>query len=212
MKQRTTNSDPTVDRRTSHQRWWLVLVMASLLTATGFTACGSAYHDVQEDWTRHEEAYEAFGSRAFVWATLKTKPFRHAFIEEYSRLFALTPDQKAALVEAELAEHKVTLVAIVALFTPDVGWNDLSPASGFWEVRLERTPTSYSHPRNVRRLLRSDPTWKRMYPYATSHYTLYELQFDREGVDGQPVAVPGQALHLVVAGAPAKIRMSWTMP
>lgn len=190
-----------------------VLLIGALLAAP--TGCGSAsdaYYDTQADWTRHEESYSSFGSRAFVWATLKSEPFRRALIDEYSRLFALTPDQRAALLEAELAEHDKHVVAIVALFTPDVGWNDLSPASGFWEVRLERSATTYAHPRKVRRLLRSDPTWKAMYPYATPHYTLYELQFDREAVDGEPIAVSGQPLHLVVAGAPAKIRMSWTIP
>ena len=65
--------------------------MVAAVAPGAMVACGSStYGDVQETWTRSKDAYDGFEVKAFAAATLKVLPFRNAYVEEYTRLFALT--------------------------------------------------------------------------------------------------------------------------
>lgn len=188
--------------------------LVGLALALALVACASSspYYDVQDRWTRDADAYEQFQTKALVAATLKVEPFRRAYVDEYARLFALAPEQKAALLEAELEEDRQTLVVIVAFYTEENAWNDLNPARGIWEVRLENERGDIAQPFTVTRLNKRNPTWRTLFPYAKQHHILYELRFERNLPDGRPIARGGEALDLVIAGAPTRVRMRWTMP
>ncbi|MCA9518094.1 MAG: hypothetical protein KC635_24315 [Myxococcales bacterium] len=186
--------------------------LAFALVAGGCGSASSAYFDVQDTWTRKELAHDGFDTEAYLYATLKTMPFRRAYVDEYSRMFALTGDQKTSLLEAEEAENEASYVVIAAFYTPEVGWNDLDPSRGIWEVRLEGPRGNVTRPHKVTRLNKRNPTWDALYPYTGLHYILYELRFARTDDDGERVANAGEPLKLVVSGAPARIELSWTLP
>ena len=196
------------------RRWRGALAGAVTLAALAtFTGCaGSPYRATQETWTRSEDSYTALEARAMVRATLETEPFRRAYVDEYARLFALTPEQRAALLAGQLDELRDHWVVIVAFYTSTRSWDDLDPARGFWEVRLEGPHGVWDHPARVKRLNPKNPTWKRLFPYWRTGFSLYELRFDRGGGTGTPLALPGEQLSLVIAGAPARVRLSWTLP
>lgn len=170
------------------------------------------YDDQREKWTRSEEAYDGFEARAFVDATLKVEPFRRAYVHEYARLYDLTPVQEADLLSAELDEERRNLVVVVSLYTPQRNWNDLNPTRGFWEVRLENAHGDTATPYSVTRLDSRNPAFRRLYPTFGSHDTLYELRFEKMLPDERPIAAKGDKLSLVIAGAPVRVRLSWTMP
>lgn len=184
--------------------------MAGLLLTS---ACATSdYQEAQRDWTRSEESYTDFEGQAFIRATLKSEPFRRAYVAEYARIFDLTPEQRVALAEAERAEADATIVVIAAFYTASPRWNDLNPAKGLWEVRLEGASGHVARPRRVWRLGSHDPAWQHLYPHDEPHYVLYELSFDRRVEGGGTLDRPGDELALVVAGAPARLRVSWIVP
>lgn len=201
-------------RRTEHsaavgsRRLAAALSLVSLLGA----CASSPYYDHQKRWTRDVDAYEAFEAKALVTATLKVEPFRRAYVDEYARLFQLAPEQKMSLLEAELEEDRRTLTVVVAFYTQDPAWNDLNPARGIWEVRIENGRGDITPPYSVTRLDKRNPTWRTLFPYFRQHHVLYELRFERMLPDGRPIARSGEMLALVIAGAPTRVRLSWTMP
>ena len=189
------------------------LTLLALVLGALSTACASSpYFDIQERWTRKADAYVDLSAAALIAATLKVEPFRRAYVDEYARLFELTPEQKVSLLEAELEEERQTLTVIVAFYTADPAWNDLNPARGMWEVRLESGRGDTVQPFSVTRLDKRNPTWRTLYPFYEQHHVLYELRFERMLPDGRPIARGGEALALVIAGAPARVRLRWTIP
>lgn len=191
------------------------LVLSTLALAAGAlgSACASSPYEVERDrWTRTEEAFEAFEARAFLDATIKVEPFRRAYVREYARLYALTPTQEADLLAAELADDRDNLVLVVSLYTPERRTNDLNPARGFWEVRLENARGDTMPPYSVTRLDTRNPLWRTLFPTFGPHDVLYELRFERALPEGRPLAARGDTLTLVVAGAPVRLRLSWSMP
>lgn len=197
-------------RRSEPSGLWPALALPLLLVVAG---CGSSrYEQVRDTWTRQEKAYADLQARAFATVTLKVEPFRRAYVDEYARLFELTAEQREALLESELEDDRKDLVTIVAFYTPLPAWNDLNPARGIWEVRLETERGDYAAPYSVQRLDRRNPTWAALYPLVDPYHVLYELRFERALPDGRPLAASGDTLTLVIAGAPTRIRLHWTMP
>ncbi|PKN55694.1 MAG: hypothetical protein CVU56_19755 [Deltaproteobacteria bacterium HGW-Deltaproteobacteria-14] len=202
-------AEPDLGRRALGLR---LCALAMFVTTLAAPACASSpYRDTLDDWTRSEDVYSNAQARAMVRATLETAPFRRAYVDEYARLFALTAEQRAALLEAQLDESDGTWVVIVALYTADTSWNDITPSRAMWEVRLEG-PNGWLPPKRVKRLDRKNPTWKRLFPYFGVHFRLFELRFDRGLTPDTPLARAGQPLSLVIAGAVAQMRLSWVLP
>lgn len=193
-------------------------VRAAVLAACGaailLTGCGPglpSYIRARDHWTEHENIYEDFESRLFLKATYKTEDFRREYVKEYADVFQLDDARQAALLESELAEASEVHVVMVAMFTHDINWDDLDPRRGIWEVRLEGEDGRFVLPADVNRLDVTNPTWKRLFPYIGDHDSFWEVKFPKSP-DDAPLAASGQALHLVIAGAPARARVSWTLP
>ncbi|MGM0576386.1 MAG: hypothetical protein ACQEXJ_11705 [Myxococcota bacterium] len=188
-------------------------VSVLLLLAAWPGACGGPldrYHDTREDWTRETEVYEHFESRVFVKATLKTEPFVARYVEAYAEIFDMTPEQRETLRAAERADVEDAWVFVVALFTNDIDWDDLAPGDDIWSVHLENRRGQRLPLGEVRELDTDNPTWGKLFPYVGYHDSLYELRFDEP--EGGGFAGPEERIHLVIAGAPAHIRLTWTLP
>lgn len=187
-----------------------VLVGLSLLW--GCSAAIPAYVDARDDWTRNDTVYEAMESRLFVDATLKSEPFRRQYVREYTRIFSLTEDQATLMLEAELEELADHHVVMAAVFVADRDWEQLHPKHGIWDVRLQNDDGGWLRPTEVKKLDTDNPTWKRLFPYIDPHDVFFELRFNRVLDDGKPLAVSGKPLHLIIAGAPAQVKLTWTAP
>jgi hypothetical protein len=186
-----------------------------LLTAALLASCSAtlpAFVEARDDWTQSDRIWEDFESRIFVDATMKTEAFRREYVAEYTRLFSLTKGQSATMLEAELAEAKDQHVVMAAIFFAEIDWEKLDPRHGIWDVRLQNDEGAWLRPTGIERLDTDNPTWKRLYPYIDAHDAFFELRFDRTLDDGRELAASGQPLHLVIAGAPAQVKLTWTAP
>lgn len=190
---------------------WGVFATA-LCPVGGCVETTRAYRKTRESWTRHEDYTESFVLQLDVRATLKTSAFRRSYADEYARLFSLTSRQHDRLLRGELDEARREYVFVVALYTVDREWNDLSPRAAIWEVRLQNGANEYLRPRVVRRLDDGNPTYRAMFPDAGDQHTLWELRFDRVRASGEPLARPGEQIELVIAGAAGRVRLVWHTP
>jgi hypothetical protein len=194
----------------------LLSTVALLLGLALMAGCGrslpQAYETALEDWTREQRSWENMESRIHVRATLKTASFRAAYVVAYADLFDLDASARSELMSAEEAEGARDYVILVALYTPEPSWSRLSPQYGVWEVRLQSESGRVERPRAVRNLNTNNPTWKRLLPKLSPHESLFALHFSRTNEEGLPLATPGETVELVIAGAPAKVRLSWKLP
>ena len=193
----------------------LAYVLAGLVVSCVLTSCSSvlpAYTDARDDWTRDAKVWEDFESRLFMDATLKTESFRREYVREYARLFSMTAAQTEAMLEAELADESKYHVVVAAIFVAEREWAELDPRDGIWDVRLQDDQERWVRPLQITRIDTDNPLWRRMYPYIDRHDHFFELRFPKTLDDGTPVAQSGQNVHLIVAGAPAQVKLSWPAP
>lgn len=190
-------------------------VVLGFVAASLFTACSAAvpsFVDAREDWTRDAQVWEDMESRILIDATLKNAHFRAQYVLEYARLFSLTGPQQAALLEAEMADEAKFHVVVASIFVAQRQWERLDPKDGIWDVRLQDDAERWVRPIEVKRLDTDNPIWKRLYPYIDRHDGFYEMRFPRTLDDGSPIATPGKDLHLIIAGAPAQVKLTWPSP
>lgn len=186
---------------------------AVALAGFALAACGGPladYDDARDEWTRSQETYESFESRLFIDATLKTGPFIERYVDAYARIFDLTEAQRAALADSEYQEARTGWTVVAAVFTHDPDWDDLDPDAGIWSIYLENAAGERLQVGEVDELDDDNPTWVRLFPYVGYHDTLYELRFPRP--EGTSFAGPGDRIALVITGAPARVRLEWTLP
>lgn len=188
----------------------LTIWAALLVTLSLVAGCAGEFRNYEKSrrrWTKRVETYESFESRLFVRATLKTADFRAAYADGYGQIFALDKASRAALLKAELAEDATEYVVIVASFANSLDWEDIDPKAGIWDVRLENDAGRALRPTKMKRLDESNPTWKRLFSYLEFHDRLYEVHFAKD--PAAPLVTPGEPVHLVIAGAPALVKLTW---
>lgn len=189
-----------------------LIALAIGTLSSGCAATLDAYVDARDDWSRSKIAWNGFVANATVHATLKAPAFREAYVKEYGRLFALTERQTARLRAAELEEAKTGYVIVVAFHTNELHWNTLHPRDGVWAVKLENAANNYVNASKVVRLDPMNPTWSKLYPYLGDQFSFWELTFPLKTAEGKALAATGELLELVVAGAPAQVRLKWKAP
>lgn len=188
-------------------------VVPAVLAAAVLGACSgpSAYDRTLAEWTRKVETYEDFESRVFVRATLKSEPFRREYARRYADLFALSPEQAEALAAAETDEAAREVVLVLAFFATKQDWDDLDPRRGLWNLTLAGPSGDRVGPAGVRRLRAEDPAWERLYPYLEHHDSLWEVRFPRLSEVGEPLFRAGDDVTFLLAGAPARVELGWTL-
>ncbi|MEZ4268098.1 MAG: hypothetical protein R3F39_17165 [Myxococcota bacterium] len=188
----------------------LIVWAAGAVMMVMLASCASDFRNYEKTrrrWTKRVETYESFESRLFVKATLKTADFRAAYVDGYGTIFALDQATRAGLLEGELAEDAKEHVVIISSFANSLDWEDLDPKAGIWDVRLENDAGRALRPTQMKRLDESNPTWKRLFPYLEFHDRLYEVHFAKN--PSAPLVKAGEPIHLIIAGAPAQVKLTW---
>lgn len=180
--------------------------------ALGCSPALPSYVKARDHWTQDEELYEDFESRIFIDATLKTEDFRREYVKEYGRIFALPETRQQTMLDAELAEHKEQWVIVAAIFVNKIQWDYFDPAKGIWEVRLENNEGKRGRLIKAKKHDTDNPTWGALYPYLKPHDSLWEFRFERMDEDDKPLVASGGELHLVIAGAPGRVGLTWRVP
>ena len=189
-----------------------LLSLAGWLFISGCSATLPEYSSARDRWTESQSVYRQIELQAQVHATFKTALFRRQYVREFARLFALRARQRQALLKQELAEAATRYVFVVILSTKKLSWNNLDREAKIWRVQLANRKGKAVAPTSVRELDRDNPTWQVLFPKIGTQYRIWELKFPRTSPDGQPLVSSGQHLDLIIAGAPAQMKLTWKAP
>jgi hypothetical protein len=155
--------------------------------------------------TRTARVYRDFAQRVMVVATLQTPDFLEARFAEDGRIHAEAPAASEARLTAWQTDHAGP-TAVVYLEAADSDWLDLGSLEHTWRVALTVGGESYDAT-HVESLDTGDPTLHHLFPFMNDFGAAFLVDF--------PAAAKGafsQGATLVVAGAPAQVRLSYAAP
>lgn len=179
-----------------------------LTPRNGLTA--DDYGDVLDQWTRHDEVYNALESIMFVHVTFHSPEFRKAFLLRFPDVYGPGSEAASRLTltnpSAELFHE-----FFVSVYTSDIRWNDFAKGEeSIWRITLVGEDGE-SVPAAVERV-KPTANIKEFYPFITNFARTYLVRFPLTGVEGKPLITGSTSkFSLRIASAIGKAEMEWSL-
>lgn len=149
-----------------------------------------AYREVLARYTGRAEIYQGFDTRLFASATFQAPTFREARVRRRAE-FQRTP---APRVEELLAEERTEATQVHTFFlgvhANDAQYDDFDRRSSIWRVALV-TQAGETRPTSIRRVGRTNLDLRAIYPYMSTFWVGYRVDFPTTFPDGTPVLPEG---------------------
>ncbi|MDX2021645.1 MAG: hypothetical protein SF187_15485 [Deltaproteobacteria bacterium] len=172
----------------------------------------SDYPAIFNRWTRHARFVSANeGTVIEMWGTLKSWEFREAYVERYAETYALSGDEKSALMASELKKSRAVYEFHLTVQTSDYRSNDLEKRDSAWRLSLVDGTGDELFPSEVEFLRLPIPYEETFFPEKTSFSRAYTATFEHEKPD-QGSAFGGAAtgeLTLRVRGPLGGVELTW---
>lgn len=180
----------------------------ALKPRSGLTA--DDYGEVLDQWTRHDEVYDALESVMFVHATFHSPEFRKVFLLRFPDVYGPGSDEARRLAltdpSAELFHE-----FFVSASTSDIRWNDFAKGDeSIWRISLVGEDGE-SVAGEVERV-KPTANIQRIYPYITHFARTYLVRFPLTGVNGEPIITRStSSVRLRIASALGTAEMEWAL-
>lgn len=172
----------------------------------------SDYSTIFNRWTRHARFVSANeGTVIEIWGTLKSWEFREAYVEKYAEAYALSGDEKSALMASELKKSRQVYEFHLTVQTSDYRSNDLDKRDSAWRMSLVDGTGDEVFPSEIDSLRLPIPYEETFFPEKTSFSRAYTATFEHEKPE-QGSAFGGAAsgeLTLRVRGPLGGVELTW---
>lgn len=180
-----------------------------LLLFLGVGGCTSKYVDggaVEADykkgvkeWSGEAELYELFKTRILARATYKSLDYRRAFVDYYSEVYLLNPEQKEEMWERHQQAWERTEEFFLEVFTPNFHLNNLEEPQPFWRVFIEDSFGDRHKPIRVESMTEPREYIETFYPYVSQWSRFYTVYF--------PKLPRGGAMKLILTSSVGRVEI-----
>lgn len=138
----------------------------------------NAYLMQLQKWTRSQIVYSQFETRVHISATYKSPSFNKAYLDEYSRIYEPSPEQKQLKESAQSVLDAEFTEFFVYAYIPDMDSNDIDKPTSIWSVYLVDGKGQRINPIDIRRFKKITPVMEVFYPYLNPYYGVsYSIKF-----------------------------------
>jgi len=152
------------------------------------------------EWTRMGQIYSGLQTRIRIRATYKSEPWRDSFVRRWEAEYGLSPQESAAMQDAQSQEYRQGATFVVALSSSDSKLAQLDWSDGLWRLQLVHSGNRID-PVDLRPLEWPHPKLETFFPYAKPWLQFYEVRF--------PVVVEEGPFQLLLGGPGGPIRLQW---
>jgi hypothetical protein len=179
---------------------WGTLVICTLCL-TGIAACShvrgyldmasekgmsKAYLQVLQQWTRSQIVYSQFETKVHIKATFRSPEFNGAYLQEYTRIYQLSDDERKKREEMQTAAASEFTEFIFYAYIPNRAENDFDRRGSIWSIFLINGKGERFAPAEVRRIDPVTPVVTEFFPYVNPYYGIaYWLRFSQPQKNGR---------------------------
>ncbi|MBI4209566.1 MAG: hypothetical protein HY538_07665 [Deltaproteobacteria bacterium] len=165
------------------QGWFVLILLLGISscasTPNGGGASEAPYKKEVHRWTQEDRVYELFQTRILARATFKSAEYRQAFVDYYTDLYLLEPEQREALWDRHRQASERTEEFFLEVFTPDLHLNDLEAADPFWKIYLEDSSGERYKPIRIEIVDEPFQHIQAFYPYVSQWSRFYDVYFPK---------------------------------
>jgi hypothetical protein len=165
-----------------------------------------AYLQALQQWTRSQIVYSQFETKAHIVATLRSPEFNRAYLQEYSRIYQLSGDERKKMEEMQASAASEFTELIFYACIPNRAENDFDRRGSIWSIFLINGKGEKIAPAEVRRIDPVTPVVTEFFPYGNPYYGIfYWLRFSQQEKTGRG----GGPLKLVFTSVIGKIELEF---
>jgi hypothetical protein len=188
--------------------------VSALLLSLGISGCAglgitpprsSGYSDALARYTQVDKLYVGLETQLDIQAVYRASAFRRVYMDEYARVYNLSPSEKDKYLTVELDQAKSYEDFILVVNSTLSETNDLQRADSTWRISLFRNGTQLGAT-SIQRLRWKEEFLNRFYPLANPWSRVYLVRFSIP--PGTPEA-SSVSVSLSIAGPPGKATLSW---
>jgi len=180
---------------------------------------GTSYQKTLDRWSRQGRILSKteFDTTLVVTATLRSRAFQRAYVDQYFRTYAVVDSWERARIETEqTAQTQSGLSLFVLTKTHAASWNDLRLSAGKWrlallddqgrEVQADRVDAMTTRQAVEQTLLAASPDG------GDPFTKLWSVHFPQNASDGKPFPLPAaHKISLRVAGPLGQTELPWLL-
>jgi hypothetical protein len=164
------------------------------------------YLQVLQQWTRSQILYSQFETKAHISVTLRSPEFNRAYLQEYTRIYQLSADERKKREVMQAAALSEFTEFIFYAYIPNRVENDFDRRESIWSIFLINDKGEKLAPAEVRRIEPVTPVVTEFFPYINPYYGIaYWLRFSQPMKNG----LGDGPLKLVFASVIGKIELEF---
>ena len=176
------------------------------LDVTREKGMSEAYLQALQQWTRSQIVYSQFETKAHIEATLRSPEFNQAYLQEYSRIYQLSDDERKKREEMQAADASEFTEFIFYAYIPNRTENDFDRRGSIWSIFLINGKGERIAPTEVRRIEPITRVVTEFFPYGNPYYGMfYWLRFSQQ----EKTRLDGGPLRLVFASVIGKVELEF---
>lgn len=192
-----------------------IILMTGLLTGCGETSWtkrwqqsadpyhGGNYPAAFSKWCREARIYQGLDIKLIAAATVKSAQFRHAYVDEYARIYQLSEKDRDKLLQDQMAASEQYIDMVMAVYVPEKSWNDFARTKSMWQLYLSDPSGRRYVPVEIREIKNAGEELNHFYPYLTPWKSFYHVRFPAEAKSGTTV------IKLTITGVQGNTEMVW---
>jgi hypothetical protein len=163
------------------------------------------YHRIEAGLTREAQFFGLEKVRYLTSIVYKARPLREAYVEEYTKRYAISPVEKENLLKRELEEAETFDVFLVSHFATDRDVAKVTKEAKVWRISLiqDGNEAEPLDPDSVTSLANDDRVLRYFYPQVNHWSKVFLVKFKRRG---DPTS-----LKLRMVGVVADLSFDWQL-
>ena len=137
------------------------------------------YPQVYERWTRHQKVAHETESVLEVWATLKSRDYREAFVARYAADYSLNAAARDQLMQSQREAADSAYEFLITAQSANYRWNDLEKKNSPWRVTLVDGAGNEMAPDQLKVEKLPDMFEREFFPVKTPFTKTYSAHFPR---------------------------------
>jgi hypothetical protein len=194
--------------------FWGISALVLSLGVSGCAGLGitpprsSGYSDGLARYTQEDKLYVGLETQLDIQAVYRGSVFRRIYMDEYARVYNLSPSEKDKYLAVELDQAKNFEDFILVVNSTLSETNDLQKADSTWRIYLFRNGVQLGAT-SIQRLRWKEEFLNRFYPLANPWSRVYLVRFTVPPGTPETSSV---SLSLSIAGPPGKVTLTWKEP
>jgi len=169
------------------------------------------YLTALDTWTRTKTVHSQFETRVSIAATLKSRAFSTAYLNEHERIHQLTPEQRRQREETQANLRSDFTEFVFYAYTPEKDANDFDRRNSIWSVFILDDQGNRLEPVEIRLMDPITTVTESFFPYIRKYYgKFYSLKFKPlPGIDDGTGGRAGKPFKLVMTSVVARVELEW---